>query len=321
MTIVPMSFANDLFEFCFARFNSYGVSSLIFIGKDTLGVYLKLAKKNTVASPAVTTVVQTEYIQDFRMSLNVPIGLVVKKRTEERSYFDVTVTDYHGNSYTLDTLYEMDVTGNSEYGSQKKELGFYVNYGTAFIKDIVYGYPKDAADIKVIIGGHSFVEGNNSTVAHKDKRFAGLIASEVGVENSLIIGNGGGTIFDTGESILNQVSCMQSSRYVLIMLGTNDTDNEATQTAFKNLNNSLISIGKEPIWLTIPPLKDGTLVCPNLNTYIKNNFEYIDVAPVFYNADGTINVDVYHDNVHPNILGHQRIFNVVRHSRGDMFNL
>jgi lysophospholipase L1-like esterase len=82
----------------------------------------------------------------------------------------------------------------------------------------------------------------------------------------------------------------------------------------------MILLGIKPIWLSIAPLRDGT-VWTVMNNYFKNNFDYVDISQIFYNENGDIDTEMYSDGTHPSVLGYQRIYNIVKSRCAEIFEV
>lgn len=300
------------------------------IGKyASYGTAVKIRKNGTDISAYVIryesdfseTIVYTLDISSLRFGLEKKLSVTLEKKVDSIVYFTLSVCDETGNELTVDRIdgYKSPMTAECA-GLGKGKIVCYTSAGTWDISGMSFNYRKDAADIKLIIAGHSFVEGNNSTVNDKDKRFSYLLAESVGINNCLIFGHGGGGM-EMRNSLIEQIQWFPSTRYVLIMLGTNDTDAAYNARYMGSFNDTIASFGMKPIWLTIPPYRDGTVPKPTLEAYIEDNFEYVDIRPIFYNANGTINTDMFIDNIHPSIEGYRRMYVLIKNELAKLYGI
>ena len=242
----------------------------------------------------------------------------IEKRTSDVSVFNVRITDYHGNTEYVENIGSGEVIsgdtsdeGNGAiYGYMWGAPRIVVLYGGAIIHDFNLNYPIDTKNVKLVCTGHSFAEGN-SIPNDKDKRFFALVCKEIGEDNTLILGQGGGTesMLPWVQSIINGID----SPYILICLGTNDSDTSYVCSRYNTFDVYCKTIGIHPIWLTIPPRADSGVIRPTLDKYIRDHFDHIDINGVFYDEEGNIDKSKFlGDNVHPSIEAHRLIYNIIR---------
>lgn len=294
----------------------------ILIGRksNTTSTMLRIKKTNSTNTISFCNNNNNEIFTDivsFEMTgikyeLNKPIYLTFRKYNDKKVCFSVSVTDSYGNTYSNDRV--TDVMYGHDY------ILTYAETGKFNLKNFHFGYEKDINNIKLIVIGHSFVEGLNSTVNDIDKRWAKMLANDIGDRNTVIFGRGGGS-YDMISKIIRQLEWVSSARYAIICLGTNCPDTSGTSNIYMHLHQKLQNLNIKPIWLNITPSRDGTIEKPYLNSFIENNFDYVDVRSIFYNEDGTVNKTLYADNVHPTIDGYYKMYQVIKASCPQLFSI
>lgn len=213
---------NGNFEFIFGKApeligTSFGLK--LQSNKSYLVSYMNNDKVLEVPLKYITLKPNTRYI------------MTIIKETTDTSHFNIRITDYKGNVETINgignnqTITEYNITNNDSnlFGYMWGRPRVVVITGGLKIHDFNVSYDYDTSNLKCIITGHSFIEGN-SIPYNKTKRFSSMLREEIGHKKCLIFGKGGGT-----ESMVDWVShyiITFRPKYVLICLGTNDADSE-----------------------------------------------------------------------------------------------
>ena len=314
--IIPLTAdSNGYFEFCFGKW--YNLSGTIFgIGKDAGGSFISVYRVNTDAIPSLTYKYR---ITGFSIDLNKSYFVNINKRTENNSYFDITITNNRGLTFTKKVTgkaTEDDDTGNEGDGSDAGyawgKICYYAILGTMKVSDITFGYPVNKASLKLVCSGHSFVEGN-SISQDKDKRYVYLLCNDLGLNDTMIIGQGGATTTSILEHIDKQLSWLSNTPYILFSIGINDADDSTNANKLGQINDIAESYGIKTIWLTISPRNGVGEDHPIMNAYIKEHFNYVDINPAFYLDDGiTLDTSAFLDDIHPTVSTHKKIYEIIK---------
>lgn len=314
--IIPLTAdSNGYFEFCFGKW--YNLSGTIFgIGKDADGSFISVYRVNTDATPSLSYKYR---ITEFSIDLNKSYFININKRTENNSYFDITITNSRGLTFTkkiTGKATEDDDTGNEGNGSDAGyawgKICYYAILGTMRVSDISFSYPVNKASLKLVCSGHSFVEGN-SIPQDKDKRYVYLLCNDLGLNDTMILGQGGATTASVLEHISLQLSWLRNAAYILFSIGTNDSDNSTNADKLGQINDIAESYGIKTIWLTISPRNGVGEDHPIMNAYIKEHFNYVDINPAFYLDDGiTLDTSAFLDAIHPTVATHKKIYEIIK---------
>ena len=295
---------------------SGGGGTAVMIGKDANGTFMSLGK---IMSESYTPAERVS-LSGLRVAVNRPLSVVLEKHTDTRVWFSATVTDDAGNVAEISRVTDWDDNMNILGGLALGYCMLYADAGKWRAQNYSYGYRKDINDIKLVIMGHSFVDGKNSTVFEQDKRFSSLLANDVGIDNSCIFGLGGGGV-GMIDGLKIQLEWVKTCRYAILCFGTNDPDTAATCNAYAAFNEWMIGQKIIPIWLTVTPHRDQGQIHPVFNAYIKQNFKYIDVEQIFLNTNGTVNTALFSDEVHPTIEGYNRMYKVIKSQGAQIFEI
>ena len=304
------------FEFCIGFW--YQLAGTMFgIGKDENGNYISVYIVGQTLPPKQT---HKYYISELAFAKGKEYTISVEKKTEKNSYFNISVTAQDGISASKEGIGNGEVisgdTANEGNGSINGyawgKLSFYALIGKMRVSNVCFGYPIDMNDVKLVVVGHSFIEGN-SIPSDKDKRFASLLCSSIGDRKTIILGQGGASVSSIKPHIDKEMKWLKDAKYVLFCIGTNDVDSQATCTGLQYIDDAATKNGIRTIWLTVPP-KYGTGDNHTvINDYIRSHFCYVEIKDVFYNNDGVLDKNMFlSDNVHPSIEGHKRICNLIR---------
>lgn len=310
--VTPLSGdSSGFFEFCFGKWN--GTSGTIFsMGKDSEGGY--------IAAYADSDLSQTfKYrITEFSVNIGESYYINLYKKTEQKSYYIITITNERGVLYSK-TIYA-DYTGEedteneangSDIGYAWGKVCYYSLVGSMRVSNVTYGYPVNYNHVKLVCVGHSFIEGN-SIWSNKDKRFSALLCSDLGTNNTMILGQGGASTTTVMQHLEKELSWLSNANYVLFCIGTNDLDSTDNANRLGEIEMVAESYNIKTIWLTIPPRKDAGEDHPIMNNYIKEHFNYVDINPAFYTEEGSIDTSAYVDNVHPTVDTHKRIYEIIK---------
>lgn len=287
------------------------------IGKDENGSYISVYIVGQTLPPKQT---HKYYISELAFVKGKEYTISIEKKTEKNSYFNISVTAQDGISVSKDGIGNGEVisgdTANEGNGSINGyawgKLSFYALIGKMRVSNVCFGYPIDMNDVKLVIVGHSFIEGN-SIPSDKDKRFASLLCSSIGDRKTIILGQGGASVSSIKPHIDKEMKWLKDARYVLFCIGTNDIDSQATCTGLQYIDDAATKNGIRTIWLTVPPKYGTGDNHPVINDYIRSHFRYVEIKDVFYNNDGVLDKNMFlSDNIHPSIEGHKRIYNLIK---------
>lgn len=304
------------FEFCIGFW--YQLAGTMFgIGKDENGSYISVYIVEQTLPPKQT---HKYYISELAFAKGKEYTISVEKKTEKNSYFNISVTAQDGISVSKDGIGNGEVisgdTANEGNGSINGyawgKLSFYALIGKMRVSNVCFGYPIDMNDVKLVVVGHSFIEGN-SIPSDKDKRFASLLCSSIGDRKTIILGQGVASVNSIKPHIDKEMKWLKDAKYVLFCIGTNDADNSVTCTGLQYIDDVATKNGIKTIWLTVPPRYGIGDNHPVVNDYIRSHFHYVEIKDVFYNNDGVLDKNMFlSDNIHPSIEGHKRIYNLIR---------
>lgn len=304
------------FEFCIGFW--YQLAGTMFgIGKDENGSYISVYIVGQTLPPKQT---HKYYISELAFAKGKEYTISVEKKTEKNSYFNISVTAQDGISASKEGIGNGEVisgdTANEGNGSINGyawgKLSFYTLIGKMKVSDVNFGYPIDINDVKLVVVGHSFIEGN-SIPSDKDKRFASLLCNSIGDRKTIILGQGGASVSSIKPHIDKEMKWLKDAKYVLFCIGTNDVDSQATCTGLQYIDDAATKNGIRTIWLTVPPKYGTGDNHPVINDYIRSHFCYVEIKDVFYNNDGVLDKNMFlSDNIHPSIEGHKRIYNLIK---------
>ena len=304
------------FEFCIGFW--YQLAGTMFgIGKDENGSYISVYIVGQTLPPKQT---HKYYISELAFVKGKKYTISIEKKTEKNSYFNISVTAQDGISVSKDGIGNGEVisgdTANEGNGSINGyawgKLSFYTLIGKMKVSNVCFGYPIDMNDVKLVIVGHSFIEGN-SIPNDKDKRFASLLCSSIGDRKTIILGQGGASVNSIKLHIDKEMKWLKDAKYVLFCIGTNDVDSQATCTGLQYIDDAATKNGIRTIWLTVQPKYGTGDNHPVINDYIRSHFCYVEIKDVFYNNDGVLDKNMFlSDNIHPSIEGHKRIYNLIK---------
>lgn len=320
--------SSGYFEMCIGKW-SWLSGTMFCIGKDSEGGYIGVYRIDDSETPSLTNKYR---ISEFSVEINTEYNIVIEKTTEAQGSFLITITNSKGITHTQTIAGKVNPdegedTGNEGNGSDAGygwgKVCVYAVLGSFEVSDIYFNYPVNRTNLKLIVSGHSFIEGN-SIWQNKDKRFAALLCKDLGLDETIILGQGGATTISILKHIEKQVSWLNTAKYILFCIGTNDTDSEENANKLGEIDSIARKYGLKTIWLTITPRYDLGDNHPIMNAYIKEHFNYININDIFYEDDGvTIRRDMLFpaDNVHPTIPAHELIYKVIKAKCSYLYSL
>ena len=245
-------------------------------------------------------------------SFNLPFTVEVGKEYIIRLFKqnkDIFINVHSDNQYFTQFV---ERTDELDFGRNWGPLGVFCQTGQIQILDAVV---RDASyeSPTTFCLGDSFVEGWG-IVNNLDKRYVALM-QDYTFGDVFIAGIGGETTtslltrFDTELEKVN-------SKYVLLGLGTNDTNISTYISNMDILISKIKGKNRIPILVTVTP-RSGSYPIANMNNYVRTKGEfYIDMnAAVNLNGNELAWNPLYvnSDNVHPNVLGNSVMFNRMLH--------
>lgn len=306
-TIKPMAFdENGEFECSVGKVQlSYSSSTLVSIGMDTNGCFLALS---TIPEGSLQVECKyKKYLSGLTFQLGGKYKLSLEQRHSTFRFHNISLVDNNGVEYRYEQL---ESHWQESVGDGWGNVTLLPTKGLCSISNVELSDPIDYENLKLIVIGHSFVEGMNSTVASLDQRFASLLASSIGKPYCVVKGQGGATVASISTTLKNDLYRFQNAKYVIFCIGTNDPDNENVAKTLIYFDRLAKAFGMMPIWLTVTPARDGT-THQILNKTIRQFDDYVDVATIFYNEDGSVNTSLFIDNVHPTIEGYRKIYEMI----------
>ncbi|MBR1520093.1 MAG: SGNH/GDSL hydrolase family protein [Bacteroidaceae bacterium] len=266
------------------------------------------------------------------------IYLEILKRTDVAGYYNVNVADEEGN---IDTFIKVGLTDVSGGDVSNEGGGDYTGYAwgalcaymlegdSMEIDEFSFGYPV-IADLKLIVLGHSYIEGN-SIADNKDQRFAYLVCKEIGLDKTLILGQGGQTASALKQYVKNYAKWFSNAQYALISIGANDFYLNPTKSKMEtcildceDIAKTLMSYNIIPVWIV-----DSGFLINNLegkdqiklfSDWLMQQDYYIDVRQCFRDAKGNNDPDAYLlDEKHPTIAVHHSIYEEIKNQADYLF--
>jgi hypothetical protein len=251
------------------------------------------------------------------VSATIPFSLVVGKKylieLEKLSSGTKTfsITDI-SNQQTIKITSNNEV--NSFSGSCWDAPGVSFESGDVTFKTLSYGSVYNPKPL-VMISGDSFTEGNSLVdfgLGAYDKRWAYLIYGAL--QNDAVISGRGGE--SAGGLLLRNDTDFFKPKYHLFLIGANDVDFNVWKTNYDAFIAKVLANGSIPLLATIAPRADRQAFINQANAYIKTlPYKVINFAKAISlnNDEVTLNPAYYMpDNVHPNLIGHNLMFNQVK---------
>ena len=313
--IKPMDFdENGEFECSVGKVQmSYSSSTLVSIGRDDKGSFIALS---TIPEGSLQVEHRyKKYLDGFTLQKGYNYKVNLEQRDGTYRFHNISLITNNGTEYRYE---QMENNWRECVGEGWGNITVLPMKGLCSVSNVKLDYPVDVENIKLVIIGHSFVEGLNSTVSSLDKRFASLLASKIGEKHCAIKGQGGANVTSISPTLQSDLLMFQNAKYLIYCIGTNDPDNEDVAKTLIYFDRLTKVYGIKPIWLTVPPTKDGA-THNILNNTIRQFDDYVDVATIFYHEDGRVNISLFADNVHPTIEGYRKIYEMIAEKYHCMF--
>lgn len=274
-----VDFANGTFGF-YKAFGVYNASSLVVDSSETVGL---------------TFDVSHEYCIEY-------------KRHSVSPGYTLKITDM----MTLESDEINTVIGTNGWGM----IGYDATSVTVNGFKRLTSLPRNPS---VLILGDSYTEGG-TIWANRDKRWCYLLGEAVG--SYAINGQGGARSNHIESWIDDYLFDVFTPKYVIVETGTNEQAPAYFERNLTNIIAKIKAIGANPILCTVPV----TTAKPNPSDYnafvLNSGLPYIDICRALsVNGDRvTQNLDYFlADKIHPNIAGHQRIFEIAKLNVPELF--
>jgi len=181
---------------------------------------------------------------------------------------------------------------------------------------------KNPFDAKTLIIGDSYTAGYTMW-GQKEKRWCSLYAEAI--DEKVFMSAMGGQSTNGGLNMLTYLADLCHPEYVIIELGVNDSN----LNMYKTNINAMIDFVKnylhsKPVLVAIPKtIGASSSIYADVDSFVKASGElYIDmITPLTVDGDGTTqNLDLFFaDKVHPNVAGHQAIFEQMKIDVPELF--
>ena len=304
--------------------------------KDEEGSFLTTYLVSSSGEQFLTNVIKLDNVSLYSGK---KISLKISKRTESASFFQVVVSDDEGHKDIIEKIglasspnTYMTNDGKSQFtGYAWGNVCAYMLDGEAMqISDFTFGYPI-SKDLRLIILGHSYVEGN-SIAGQKDERYAYLTCKDIGLDNTLILGQGGQTASSLKELVKVYARWFSNAKYAIINIGGNDFYNNPIGVKIKACVSDCEEIGKilrshgiEPIWLIdsgyLSNNQDGNDQISCFSNWLLQQNKFVDVRNCFRDSNGNNSKDAYlSDEKHPTVAVHKKIYEEIKSQAYYLFN-
>jgi lysophospholipase L1-like esterase len=165
-------------------------------------------------------------------------------------------------------------------------------------------------NIRLQIIGDSITQGYYAT--SEQKSYPGLIANEIGDSKVVRSGRSGGNIDNVLDIVASETTVLKPE-YVMVTIGTNGGN---TLQKLTTLINNIVAAGAKPIINHIPVRSNGDQVSVNamIDEAIAQNTNVVrcvrmDVATSKnYNISDGYDAAISYDGIHPNDIGHNRMY-------------
>jgi len=225
------------------------------------------------------------------------------------SVHTLSITDTTTLQTNLLTYDNSKVAYSMYAGKQWGSPGVMFLKGGILVKKLEF-VTSDASPFCVIIGD-SITEGfglDNNIANYEDRWCAKLRAVMNG--NCVISGRGSANSADLITRMAWDVN-QYAPRYVIVLIGANDSDLTTWQNNINKIASNILSIGAEPIFC-VPPSGDLRV---EMGTYLRTlNYTVMgfDYATTVNNDGVTLDATLFSDGIHLNKIGHLKMFNQVK---------
>jgi len=272
------------------------------LAKEGLNSYVKFYQLSDASNPTEST--GTKQTLPFDLSSNRDYMLSIAKNVND---FTVNVISDIGEEFEF-------TTNTPAIGSKWGYPSIWSIVGQCEASEFDYSMPYvQNRDPKLLIFGDSFIEGNSIT-ADKDKRYAALLADDLDIEQTLLLGKGGETTTSLLGRFYQQVDWYEDAKYCLLAIGTNDTVFATYQTNINLMVAYLKSKNIIPILVTVTYRgdSDNSAFITQTNPWVRSLGErFIDMSlAVTETGDETSWRAGFQlgDLVHPSIIGHDYMY-------------
>ena len=242
------------------------------------------------------------------------------------------VPSTYGNKYRLEMtcpergavkIQLFDMTAYKVLATITKTFQFQIpQWGLMFEKPFIFGSVAGfsvncfqvlatySPNIRLQIIGDSITQGYYAT--SEPKSYPGLIANEIGDSKVVRSGRSGGNIDNVLDIVASETTVLKPE-YVMVTIGTNGGN---TLQKLTTLINNIVAAGSKPIINHIAVMSNGNNVAVNamIDEAIAQNTNVVrcvrmDVATSKnYNVSDGYDAAISYDGVHPNDIGHNRMY-------------
>ena len=236
------------------------------------------------------------------------LTLVAKKYTNDDNQFSVSLFGVDGSlvwSYNMD--YSKDVNVGDKASMSGRPLFAIYEDTEAVLYSCKISFNKYTKENpKILIIGHSFVEGN-SMFGQKSKTFTHLLESAIGTENVVVTGLGGDTTEGVFKRSQRYLSMYNKAKYCFIVTGTNDSNFDSYKEYLDKITKWCKAYNIEPIYTTVPRLRGQVQseLFGQMTLYGASQGKYVDLRRVLENDNKFVDI------AHPNADGHRCIYNLL----------
>lgn len=270
-------------------------------------------------------------LTEIAMASGNDIMLSIEKNTES-----VTIKVFDGSIYQSKNISKSTTSENipnTELFAMMWGKPYIASYKVSFIvKDISFSSPYSPNVSKLSVWGDSFIEGSSLVPTGLADRYVAKLSA--GIENFVpIFGKGGERLSKEWFDNFVIENDWFKTKYVLIALGTNNTDYDEYINTLKATIYHLEKNNQIPVLVTVTPRLD-----PNdhdvilnktfkdaANSFIRSSRHlYVDMnKAVTTNSSGDFWVEeyVFGDGVHPTIEGHNRMYKRIDLDVPELFNI
>ena len=178
--------------------------------------------------------------------------------------------------------------------------------------------------------GHSYVEGN-SIAGQKDKRFAYLTCKDIGLDKTVILGQGGLKASELKQLVKTYIKWFPNTKYAMISIGANDFYQNPIEEKIQRCINDCIEISNclldadiKPIWIidsgSVTNNQNGKDQIEMFSNWLLKQELYVDVRSCFRDTEGNNSPGAFlSDGIHPTIATHQLIYEEIKSQANYLF--